>query len=366
MKIKIQRSALLDALKKVQNTATGKGTLPVLQNVKMDAQDGKVTMTTSDLDLTIRTDAMCDVEEPGSTTLPVKLLSAAVSKLAEGQVSISVDEKDRAEVKAGNAKFKIAGIAANQFPTLPTVADDAASVVLPTKDLKDMLSKVQYAASQDETRRTLQGANVTFENGKVTVVATDGRRLAVIEKTVDSVKSYNDSVTIPRKTVQTLVRELGTEGDVTLVKGGTQFVIRLDGMEIYTKLLEDAYPNYRQVIPKTTANKLTIGRTELLEALDRVSVLSETTDSKSVKMHFGKGQIKVSAVTADVGDAEDSIAIKYDGEEVDVMFNPAYIMDALKAITDDEVVYEMNDGHSPAVIKDSNGFLYVLMPLRIQ
>ena len=365
MKIQIQRSALLEALKKIQGIAPGKGTLPVLQNVLFETGDGKVTLTTSDLDVTMRAEAICEVTEEGRTTIPVKLLSAAVSKLAEGTVKITVGANDKADVVSGNTKFKIAGVKAEEFPRLPGIPADAAKYVIKAKDLKDMLGKVRYAASQDDTRKTLQGTLISFKGGTATVVSTDGRRLALVKREMDVGGVSEFSVIIPKKTVGVLMGELGGDGDVEMVMGGSQIVIRLDGMTVYSKLFDDAYPNYGQVIPKETKYTIPIDRIALLEALDRVSVLSESSDAKSVKLHFEQGMLTIKSNAADIGEATDELAVKYDGEEMDAMFNASYMMDALKVIADDVVSFSMNDGTHPVVLKDSKDFLYVLMPLRI-
>lgn len=365
MKINIQRSALLEALKKIQGIAPGKAVSPVLQNVLVETGDGKVMLTTSDLDVTMRAEVICEVAESGRTTIPVKLLSAAVSKLAEGTVRITVGTNDKADVVSGNTKFKIAGASADDFPKLPCIPADATKYVIRSSDLKDMLGKVRYAASQYDTRRTLQGTLISFKGGTATVVSTDGRRLAVLERAIDAGSTEDFSVIIPKKTVSVLMSELSGDGEVEMVMGGSQILLRIDGMDIYSKLIDECFPNYGQVIPQMTKYAIPIDRIALLEALDRVSVLSESADAKSVKLHFENGMLNIKSNAADIGEATDEIAVKYDGDAMDSMFNAAYMMDALKVISDDEVSFGINDGTHPVVIKDANDFLYVLMPLRI-
>lgn len=365
MKIQIQRSALLEALKKVQGIAPGKCALAILQNVMFETGDGKVILTTSDLDITMRAEAICEVEEAGATTIPVKLLSTAVGKLSEGSVSITVNSADKADVISGNVRFKFSGLAASEFPQLPIVNEGAKKYVIKAKDMKEMLGKVCYAASQDETRRALKGVYIIIKDGKTTAVATDGRRLAVVSRSFDIGNGSELSVILPKNTVGALMSELGGDGDVEIVMGGSQIVFRLDGMDIYSRVTDGTYPNYSQVIPKSTEYEIPIDRISLLESLDRVSVLAGTTDAKSVKFCFADGRLTISTNTADVGEAFDELAVKYDGPKMEIMFNPSYMMDALKAIVDDDISFNINNGHSPAVIKDTNDFIYVLMPLRI-
>ena len=181
MKFKINRSTFLDGLKSVQNIVAGKGSLPILQNVLLETDGDELRMTTTDLDISIRSVCACTSEGKGTTTLPVKLLFNAISKVAEGEISISVDSSDRADITAGNAKFRLSGLPGAEFPRLPG-DEEAYAYSIPQATLGEMLRKVSYAASQDDTRRTLKGVLMSFKDEKLTMVATDGRRLALVEK----------------------------------------------------------------------------------------------------------------------------------------------------------------------------------------
>ena len=175
MKFKIIRSTFMEGLKSVQNIVAGKGSLPILQNVLIEAKGKEIRMTTTDLDISIRTVCECKVEEAGVTTLPVKLLFTAVTKVVEGEIEVVVDAKERATISAGNARYKLVGLPESEFPRLPNDAD-ACSYSLSKQTFGEMLRKVSYAASQDDTRRTLKGVLLSFKNSKLTMVATDGLR----------------------------------------------------------------------------------------------------------------------------------------------------------------------------------------------
>ena len=363
MKFKIVRSRFLDGLKSVQNIVAGKGSLPILQNVLLEANGKELRMTTTDLDISIRSVCECEVVEQGNSTLPVKLLFNAVSKVAEGEIIVSIDARERADIEAGNAKFKLAGMPESEFPRLPK-DEDAYAYSIPQATFKEMLRKVSYAASQDDTRRTLKGVLMSFKDSKLTMVATDGRRLALVESENEFSKDSERDIVLPSKAVSELQRSLNGEGEATVLVQKSQICFNLGNMMIYSKLLDDVYPNYRQVIPKKTAEQIDVDRQLLLDALDRASVMT-MDEAHSTKLIFESGKLTVTSAASDIGEAKDVVPIKFAGEKIEIMFNPTYVMDALKAIDDDMVTIHINDGHSPAVIKCSIPFLYVLMPLRI-
>ena len=235
---------------------------------------------------------------------------------------------------------------------------------LPQQTFREMLRKVAYAASQDDTRRTLKGVLMSFKDSKLTMVATDGRRLALVENEVEFPKDAEKDIVLPSKAVAELQRSMSGEDNLSLIVQKSQICFTLGSVTIYSKLMDDAYPNYRQVIPKETAEHIAVDRQLLLDALDRASVMT-MDEAHSTKLIFESGKLTVTSAASDIGEAKDVVPIKYAGEKIEIMFNPNYVMDPLKAIDDDEVTVNINDGHSPAVIKCSIPFLYVLMPLRI-
>ncbi len=363
MKFTILRSQFIEGLKSVQNIVASKGTLPVLQNVLIEAEGSELKMTTTDLDISIMATAQCETEEAGATTLPVKLLFNSVAKAAEGQVYVEVDENQKATITAGSAKFKLSGIAEADFPRLPQ--GEASHVYeMESQTLKEMLRKTAYAASQDDTRRTLKGVLMSFKDQKLTMVATDGRRLALVEKEMEFPAGSECDLVLPSKAVQELQRALTGEGKVKIAIQKSQVSFETASCKIYSKLMDDAYPNYEQVIPKSCRESIIVDRQLLLDALERASVMT-MDEAHSTKLIFEDNRLTVTSAANDIGSARDEVPIKYDGTRLEIMFNPNYVMDPLKAIDDDEVKIEINDGHAPAVIKCSIPFLYVLMPLRI-
>ena len=363
MKIKIIRSKFIEGLKKVQNIVAGKGSLQIIQNAMLETKDGKLSLVTTDLDISIKSTVDCDVVEAGATTLPVKLLSSTIASCAEGAVELEVDAQDRARISAGSAAFKLSGMAVADFPALPA-AENAFAYTLPQATLREMLRKTAYAVSQDETRKTLKGVLMSFNDGKLTMVATDGRRLALVEHEIEFPAAAEKDIILPSKVVADLQRSLSGDGDVKITIEKSQVAFNLGDTQIYSKLLDEIYPNYRQVIPTSYKERVEIDRKLLLDAIDRASVMT-MEESSSVRLTFEENQLLVSSVAADIGEAKDVVPIKYNGERIEIVFNPAYVKDPLKAIDEDDIAIELISGSSPAVIRCSVPFLYVMMPLRI-
>lgn len=363
MKFRILRSKFVEGLKAVQGIVPSKGTLPVLSNVRVACSGGELTLTTTDLDISIKTVLGCTIEEEGATTIPMKLLFNSVSKAAEGEIEVDTDNQDRTTIKAGSAKFKLVGLPESDFPKLPQ-DEEAYAYQIDQATLKEMLRKVSYAASQDDTRRTLKGVLMSFKDEKLTMVATDGRRLALVEKECEFPKDTERDIILPSKAVQELQRSLNGEEPMSIKVQKSQISFKIGSMMIYSKLIDDTYPNYRQVIPGQTEEKIEVDRQLFLDALERANVMT-MDEAHSTKLIFSDGKLTVTSAANDLGEAKDEVPIKYAGKLIEIIFNPSYVMDPLKVIDDDTVTININNGHSPAVIRCSIPFLYVLMPLRI-
>ena len=363
MKFKIQRTRFLEGLKYVQNVVASKGSLPILQNVLLEVVGKTLTLTTTDLDITVKSTIECECVEAGASTLPVKLLTNFIVKSPECDIEIEIDARDQAVIKANSARFKLNGKSKSEFPKMPE-DEEFFEYLIEGEVFKNMLRKTSYAASQDDTRRTLKGVLMSFSDSKLTMVATDGRRLALIEHEMEFPANNEKDIVLPSKAVQELLRDLENRKQIKILVSSTRICFELEGVLIYSKLIDDAYPNYKQVIPKDCAEKIIIDRQKLLEALERASIMT-MDEAHSTKLIFEMNKLVVTSAANDVGEAQDVVEIKYAGEKIEIMFNPSYVMDPLKAIDDDEIIFNLNDGHSPAVIKCNDPFIYVLMPLRI-
>ena len=366
MHIKINKSALAEALNNAASVVASKSSLPILQNVKISARDGKALFVCSDLDTTLIANAECEVLEEGETTIPAKMFSTAVSKVVDGIINIEVDGQDRAKLTAGTSKFRFNGLPAKEFPTLNE--DGTETVTLKTDAIRELLRKTSFAMCMDDTKRVLNSVLLDFSQGggKTIAVATDGRRLSMLNCTIEAPESFNGTFILPRKAVDVLSKKLPKDGDCTICSTGNQLRFGTQKFQLFTKLYDAAYTKYKQVIPKSSNEIIVVDRVEFTGALDRVSVFTNT-DSPTVQLTFDNGKMILSSDT-DAGSSRDEVAIKYDGERIEMKFNPQYVRDALNVIDEDEVEIHLNDETSPVVIRKagSDDYTYVVMPLRIK
>lgn len=368
MKLTISKEQIILGLQAVQNIVGVRTTLPILSNVLLRAEGNRLELTATDLDVTISCAVEAEVSRPGATTLPVKRFFGIVRELASPTIDIEVSEKQTCTLTAGPSYYKINGLAAEEFPPMPQFAEKK-RVLLPQDKLRSMLRKTSFAISTDETRFVLNGIFLSLREHKITMVATDGRRLALVDEEVDLPVESDGEFIVPTKAINELNRLLGTSGNVEVKVTENQAAFSLQGDKsasvlIISKLVEGNYPNYRQVIPGETKERVALAREELLHALRRAEIMT-SEKSNSVKLSFTKNNLAITANTPEVGEARESIAVNYSGRDVAIAFNPAYLMDPLKALENDEVYLELIDELSPGVLKTNGPFLYVLMPMRM-
>ena len=363
MKFSIVRSTFFEALQKVQNIVPSKGSLQILSNALIQAEDDQLCITTTDLDMSVRCYIDCKIDEPGSVTLPIRRLTSMVREVPGSNVNIEVDDKDVASVQGGSTSFKLFGLPIHDFPPIPD-AEGKYCFNIDQGVFREMLRKSAYAASQDETRMILNGVLLSFKDGKLTTVATDGRRLALVEQEVEFPPEAECEVVLPTKAVSELMRILDGEGELKIYVQNNQIIFELPDSIMSSKVIDGVYPNYRQVIPAGCDEKVVVERELLLAALRRVLVVTSDT-SDTARLTFSSNQLTVNTSTQEIGEARSTVPVKYAGKEISIVFKPEYVMDPLKNIDDDEVFFELNDGFSPALLKCSLPFLYVLMPLRV-
>jgi DNA polymerase-3 subunit beta len=308
------------------------------------------------------------VTKPGATTIPVKKLFGIVRELGGIEIDIEVDEKNICTIRCGSSFYKIHGLNADEFPPLPKFKDDK-KVSLAQDTVKKMLKKTSFAVSTDESRYVLNGIFISLKDHKMTMVATDGRRLALVDEEVDISEKSAGEFIVPAKAVTELNRLLTDKGDVEIKFGENQasFSLKDDkgsGVLVISKLIEGNYPNYRQVIPGEAKERVPLNREEFVQALRRAEIMT-SEKANSVKLAFGKNTLAITANSPEVGEARETMAVNYKGKEMAIAFNPRYLIDALNALTEDEVFFELIDELSPGVLKINGPFLYVVMPMRL-
>ncbi len=364
MKLVVNKDVLLDGLQKVQAIVATRTTLPVLYNVCLKADASRVWLTTTDLEVTVRTSLEAKIARQGATTLPAKRLFSICRELPAHEVEIDVDDKDVATVRAGSSFYKIIGISDEEFPPMPEFHGQI-TYTLEQSVLRAMLAATHYAASKDENRFVLTGTLLHFKGGKLSVVATDGRRMAMWEQEVDAAHDPESSYILPFKTVSELMKSLGAEGTVTIQVADKQLAFEFGSIRLITKLVDGTFPNFRQVIPTETGERVTIVREELLSALKRVALLVSDKTS-SVTLNFGKDNLEIVGTAADIGEARETVAIKYRGKDLAIAFNPDFLMDPLRNLDTAEIALDLSNELSPGVLRCDKPFLYVIMPMRVK
>ena len=368
MNLTISKEQIINGLQAVQNVVSTRTTLPILSNVLLRAEGDKLELTATDLDVTISCSVEAKVKKPGASTVPVKRLFGIVRELSNSEIDLEVDDKNSCSIRSGPSFYKINGLSSEEFPPLPKFKEDK-KVTLSQETVKGMLKKTSFAVSTDESRYVLNGIYISLKDHKMTMVATDGRRLALVDEEVDVSEKSQGEFIIPAKTVNELNRLLVDKGELEVRYAENQAAFTLkdekgSGILVITKLIEGNYPNYRQVIPAETKERVTLVREEFMHALRRAEIMT-SEKSNSVKLSFGKNKLEITANSPEVGEAKESLAINYKGPEMAIAFNPKYMIDPLSALTNDEVFLELIDELSPGVLKINGPFLYVVMPMRL-
>ena len=374
MKFKINQDHFSNGLQQVLNVVGARATMPILSNVLIEAEEGHISLTTTNLDLGIRCRIKADVSEPGGLTLPVRKLATIIRELPQNEIFIKTNENNQAKITSGGSNFKIMGISTEEFPPLLTF-ENRHVFELPQAEIVSMLKSVSYGQSTDENRYILNGVYFNFADEKLTLVATDGRRLALTALDTEISEDNAGSLILPAKTVAELERLMGKGEKVKIAFNDRQAAFEIsiddssdtglvDHLYLVSKIVEGNYPNYRQVIPKETEHRVKIERELMLECVHRAALVT-SDKSNSVKLKASKNLLEISGSSAEYGESHESMAIAYDGPEVQVAFNPQFLIEPLRALTKDEVFFEFKDELSPGLFKTLDNFICVVMPLRL-
>lgn len=322
MNLTIAKEQLLAGLQSVQNVVSTRTTLPILSNVLLRAEGNRLDLTATDLDVTISSSVEATVKKPGATTIPVKKLFGIARELANPEIELEVDDKNVCSLRSGSSYFKIRGLGAEEFPPLPSFKEDR-KVTLPQEKIRSMLKKTAFAISTDESRYVLNGIFFSLKEHKLTMVATDGRRLSLVDEDVDVATGSQGEFIVPSKAVNELNRLLQDAGEVVIKFSDNQAAFTLSddkgrNILVITKLIEGNYPNYRQVIPAETKERVTLAREEFMHALRRAEIMTSEKQN-SVKLTFGKNSLAITANSPDVGEARETLAINYKGDRKSVV-----------------------------------------------
>ena len=375
MELKIGVTELAQALGRSQGIVEKKSTMPILSHVLLEAKKGTdLVVSATDLDLAVSSDHRCEVVKEGALAVSARHLYEIVRALPEQTVSLKKAHNNYLEVRSGPSEFRIVGLPAEDFPTLPKFDKVPFADVAPA-DLLDMIERTSFAVSTDETRYNLNGVFFEPAGEALRLVATDGHRLSLAERAIGSAFGLKRGVILPKKGLQELRKLLGEvleageekpEAKLGFVENSAIF--RRPGVVLVMRLIEGLFPDYKQVIPKAGEKLVKLGRLRLLETLRRISLLS-SDKAHAVKLDLSKGLLRVLSQNPDLGEAKEEVPVDYAGEPLKIGFNARYLMDVLGVLKSTDVVLELADDLSPGVLKGGDeadqGFTAVVMPMRL-
>lgn len=369
MKVHVEQHSLVNLLAKTQNIVEKKTTMPVLINVLLDASENKLNIFATDLEVSITDSVSCETIIPGKAVVNAKNFFEIIKELSGKPIQLTKKENNWLEIKQDKHTSSLVGISSDEYPVFPTNLGNN-FIKIQSSLLKDMINKTIYSISSDESRYHLNGVYLEQKpDFSHIMVATDGHRLSLINRHIPSVKNLiqNYGVIIPRKGLNEIKKLLETEeNDFEFTIDGPQIIFRHECTLLMIRLVEGKYPSYQQFIPQELKYKICVNKEILLSSLKRVSLLANQK-SKAVTFMISNGKIEITSNNPELGDAKEEIDVYFPEGELKVSFNSKYVIDILNAISEENVIFAMNDHLSPTVISPENDpkYLCVIMPMRI-
>jgi DNA polymerase-3 subunit beta len=370
MEFTVSRADLVRELNLSQGVVEKKTTIPILSNVLVEANSDRIILTATDLELGIRCSCPAKVKKPGASTVPARRLLDYVRLLPDADVQVKIQDNQWASLTCGRSKTRIAGMSRESFPELPQMP--AVLAEIPIGVLGAMISRTIFSISSEESRFTLNGALLLLKKGGLVMVATDGHRLAMTESSGDIPGiTGNYRALLPRKAMgelQKLAGEVDPASQVRFSGDENHLFFELGERLLLSRKLTGNFPDFERVLPKDQPNSVTLNREELRGAIERVAQFSDER-SRAIRLQMGKGELKVHSSVSETGESEESIPIAYDGAVVEIGFNAQYMLDFLRVVGTEEVLFLFKDAHSAGELRPGGDkpdtYRYVIMPMRI-
>jgi len=374
MEITVSKFELLRELTATQGVVERKTTIPILSNYLFEATGDKLSLTATDLDLSLRTSCNAKVKKEGACTIPARKLHDYVKLLPDADITIRLLENHWVSIRCGRSNTKMVGMARSNFPGLP-VFPSAGAIKIPAAVLRSMIAKTGFAIASEESRYTLNGALMVLKPESITMVATDGHRLAHIERAGERFEGVSGEMKtlIPKKAMDELKSLLDSHGEsaaetIDFAKDESTLFFRVGPRLLTSRQLTGQFPNYEAVLPKDISKSIALHGEELGAAIARVAQFADER-SRAVKLRLEKGELKISASSTETGDSEDSIEVAYDGEPIQIGFNAQYLIDFIKATGSCDVKLELKDAQSAGQLRPAESedykYRYIVMPMRI-
>jgi DNA polymerase-3 subunit beta len=368
MKFTITREKLHEGLGAVAASVPSKTTLPVLANILVEASKDGLKLSGTDLDISVSTTIPASVDQEGATTLPARKLVEIVKELPNAAIRMTSSGEQRATIECGKSKFKLLGLSRDEFPAFPSVKFEGGWKVA-AKDLQKLISHVAFAASTEESRPILNGVLWELRADRMRMVATNGHRLARMDVPTSGQGGGQADLIIPPKALEQIRRLFGGDEEIEIGKSDNHLGFRSTTTQVYTRLIEGPYPNYEQVIPRENDKSLTADKAALAAALRRMSIVA-SDQTHRIRMAFTNGACKMSVQTPDLGEAQEELAVAYEGDSLEIGFNAAYMLEILKYMPTDEVRMTFKAPERAATCEpvgwdDPASFMTLVMPLRL-
>jgi len=371
MEITISKFELLRELTATQGVVERKTTIPILSNYLFEAGGDKLSLTATDLDLSLRTSCNAKVKKDGSCTIPARKLYDYVKLLPDADITIKLLENHWVSIRCGRSNTKMVGMAKSNFPSLP-IFPSAGVVKIPAQVLRNMIAKTGFAIANEETRYTLKGALMVLKPESITMVATDGHRLAHVERSGEKFEGVSGEMKtlIPKKAMDELKSLVdSTEVEtIEFAKDETTLFFRIGPRLLTSRQLTGQFPNFEAVLPKDNNKLATLNGEDFNSAIQRVAQFSDER-SRAVRLRLEKGELKLSASSTETGESEDSIETPYNGDSLAIGFNAQYLLDFLKAVGAGDVSLELKDPQSAGQLRplgsEDYKYRYIVMPMRI-
>jgi DNA polymerase-3 subunit beta len=367
LKLTTKREELVNKLSTVSRAVSTRAATQALSGVLLSAGDGKVTLTATDLDMGLKTTVEAEVANEGSVLLPGRLLAEVVRSLGDASVEIETRESERdVEIRSGSSSFHLRVLPVEDFPKLPEPADGTA-LKIPAAALGASIDLVARAASRDDMRPVLTGVFVSASGREMTMVATDSYRLAVKRTELEAELGGEIEANIPARALRELGRILSAEGveDVAVCLQTNQAIFQAGAIVLTTRLIEGQFPNFRQLLPESYEHDVRLPRSEFLDVARRVSQLAQR--NAQLKLAFAAGELTVAAETPDVGDAEETMPAAFEGEPLEIGFNPEFLKEGIESVGGEEVLLRLISPLRPGLLQpvEDDDFRYLVMPIRL-
>jgi DNA polymerase-3 subunit beta len=368
MRFTITREKLQEGLAAVAASIPSKTTLPVLANILVETTDTGIRLSGTDLDIAVATEVAADVESSGAITIPAKKLQEIARELPPNPVKIAASGDQRITLECGRSRFKLLGLPKDEFPAFPTVKFDQAWRVR-SGELQQLITHTSFAVSTEESRPILNGVLWELRPDRMRMVATNGHRLAKMEVPLEKGAEQGQDLIVPPKALEQIRRLFPAEEELEIAKGENRLGFRSPLTSVYTRLIEGPYPNYEQVIPKDNDKHCIADKTLLTSALKRMSVVA-SDQTHRVRLSFNAGMLKFAVQTPDLGEAQDEIPVRYEGDPLDIGFNASYLLEILRYIPTEEVRLTFKAPERAATLepegwKEAAKFMSLVMPLRL-